>query len=189
MKIGRYRLIKLTTVRNKAAELVLGTLYVGDHFELLRMAQGDKYKDSWAWGFADGRDFKSWGWIALVDKAGQHALDKNHPSTAKHTWSGKYGGSIEESMFLRHKNKSPHNDGAKTKVILPAGKKHTRLRGNLNVPRSVHDVPLYNNAEVKWRYITRNGDFVLVSTTTYPPRWGFIPRSVLIQPNSKLPSF
>jgi len=178
MKDGKYKVLRLTTVRSGPNAFAIGTLYQGDTFEVLHVPTSGKYKDSVAWGYARGVHFKGWCWMPLVDKRKQRKLADQPYAAASHTWSRGGGGRVSPQTFAKNFNKAPLNDGAQTHIErLPSGKS-TFLRGNRN-RKSPKDVRLGNGATVKWRYVTRDNPELVMVRHPASSRWGFVPRKYL----------
>lgn len=178
MKDGKYKVVRLTTVRSGANAYAMGTLYRGDTFEVLHVPTTGKFKDAAAWGYAEGQHFKGWCWIPLIDKKKQHKLAREPFAPASRSWSKKGGGKVSPQTFAKNFNVSPRDDGARTNIEgLPKGK-FTFLRGNRNRTHP-KDVRLGNGATVKWRYITRDKPELVMVRHPFSSRWGFVPRKFL----------
>lgn len=146
------------TLRNVPDGFVMGWCRSGWPIDLER-ASANGYQ-GWAYGNYDGC-----GWIYAT-----------HIGSAQPGYTHSCLQSTPESAFMQKKNLSPSQDGAGVDVKAGGCRAFLNVRPWNGGPVNDEVDPIAENSRVYWRYLSRDGGYVMLRRDTgYPYTWGGCP--------------
>ena len=173
-------------IRNDSGQkFVLGTLFGRD--PRTNRVRHDRFdvqyvsRNGWAWGRAYG-SFNGDGWVLLSEMKRLDDRERQRPSQSPCHHM------IPVSSFASVKNSKTINgeecrkDGTHTTVIGRPSIFGNYRNGTPSDERERGRSPLSPNQDVWWRYVTKDGRFVLLRTQGHD-HWGFVPRGNVRLPN------